>query len=150
MVEYKPALPITPSQKAYSNAPPLPRILVPRDAKNLARGKPVSDDSKKINDSFENPLRKITDGDKNVFMELGEGQHWVQIDLLAPSQIYAIHLWHDYLQPYVYRDVVIQISNDENFKQGVRTVFNNSRDKKSRFGIGPNKPYTESRQRFVA
>ena len=54
-------------------------------------------------------------------------------------------MWHGFAAPYVYRDVVIQVSNDKTFKEGVITVFNNSRDKKSRFGIGPNQPYVESR-----
>ena len=143
MAEYKPTLPTTPSQKAPSGikVPPLPYILVPRDAKNLAYRKRVTSDSSPLYGS----LQQITDGQKDVWLTQEKGAHWVQIDLEAPSQIYAIHLWHGFSAPYVYRDIRIQISDDKDFQQNVVTVFNNAHNKKSRLGSGPNQPYVESR-----
>ena len=82
MVEYKPTLPITPSQKAPTGvkAPPLPRLMVPRDAKNLAYRKLVTSDYGALYGSME----QITDGQKDVWMTLDEGVRWVQIDLTVP------------------------------------------------------------------
>lgn len=138
LVAYQPALPQLPPQKMLIGvkAPVLPRIMVPRNAKNIAYKKLVTADYGALYGS----LDQIVDGQKDVWMTLPKGLRWVQIDLSVPSQIYAIHLWHGFAAPYVYRDVMIQISDDKTFRKGVVTVFNNSLS-----GIGPNRPYLESR-----
>lgn len=141
LVEWKPTLPPLFSQKmpAGAKVPSLPRIFVPREAKNMAYLKRVTSDTLPLYGSFQ----QITDGQKDVWMTLEKGNHWVQIDLGVPCQIYAIHLWHGFAAPYVYRDVLIQISDDSNFQMDVVTIFNNLRDKRLRFG--PHQPYIESR-----
>ena len=101
---------------------PLAPFYVPNGSTNIARGKPVtaSDDKPKIG-----TLSLITDGHKEdtegSWIELGPGVQWVQIDLLQRSQIFGIHLWHYFGETRVYRDVIVQVSDDPDFVSGVRT-----------------------------
>ncbi len=79
-------------------------------------------------------------------MELAYGKQWIQIDLAAEHEIGVIMVWHYHMDPRVYRDVVIQISNDKNFKKGVTTVYNNDHDNSLKFGAGKNYEYFESEE----
>ena len=106
---------------------------------------------KKVTSSDAEPvigeLDMITDGEKSggdgYFVELGPGPQWVQIDLGAPQALYAIVAWHYHSQARVYRDVVVQVSNDATFKTGVTTVYNNDHDNSSKLGAGKDKEYIE-------
>ena len=101
-----------------------PELLVPEGTVLLSKGKPVtsSDDAPIIGD-----LTLITDGDKEAgegyFVELLDGLQWVQIDLEKTSEIYGIWTWHFHSQKRAYNDVIIQISDDPEFKTGVTTVM---------------------------
>ena len=92
-------------------------------------------------------LEMITDGEKSggdgYFVELGPAPQWVQIDLGAPHPLQAILVWHYHSQARVYRDVVVQVSDDPAFKKGVTTVFNSDHDNSSKLGAGPDKEYIE-------
>ena len=92
-------------------------------------------------------LDMITDGEKaggdGYFVELGPTPQWVQIDLGASRALHAILFWHYHSQARVYRDVIVQVSDDPNFKTGVKTVFNNDHDNSSKLGAGPDKEYIE-------
>ena len=92
-------------------------------------------------------LDMVTDGEKaggdGFFIELGPGPQWVQIDLGAPHALHAILAWHYHSQARVYRDVIVQISNDAAFKTGVTTVFNNDHDNSSKIALGKDKEYIE-------
>jgi len=92
-------------------------------------------------------LDMVTDGEKaggdGYFIELGPGPQWVQIDLGAPHALYAILVWHYHSQARVYRDVIVQVSDDANFKTGVTTVFNNDHDNSAKLGAGKEKEYIE-------
>lgn len=92
-------------------------------------------------------LDMLTDGEKaggdGYFIELGPSSQWVQIDLGASRPLHAILLWHYHSQARVYRDVIVQVSDDPAFKTGVTTVFNNDHDNSSKLGIGPDKEYIE-------
>jgi hypothetical protein len=92
-------------------------------------------------------LDMITDGEKSggdgYFVELGPGLQWVQIDLGASHPLSAILVWHYHTQARVYRDVVVQISDDASFKSGVTTVFNNDHDNSSKLAQGKDKEYIE-------
>ena len=92
-------------------------------------------------------LDMITDGEKaggdGFFIELGPGPQWVQIDLGASHPLSAILAWHYHSQARVYRDVVVQVSDDAAFKTGVTTVFNNDHDNSSKLGAGKDKEYIE-------
>ena len=61
----------------------------------------------------------------------------------APHPLSAILLWHYHSQARVYRDVVVQLSNDASFKTGVTTVFNNDHDNSSKIVQGTDKEYIE-------
>jgi hypothetical protein len=92
-------------------------------------------------------LDMITDGQKDggdgYFVELGPAAQWVQIDLGASRPLHAILAWHYHSQARVYRDVIVQVSDDPAFKTGVTTVFNNDHDNSSRLGAGKDKEYIE-------
>jgi hypothetical protein len=92
-------------------------------------------------------LDMVTDGEKaggdGYFIELGPAPQWVQIDLGASHPLHAILVWHYHSQARVYRDVVVQISDDPAFKKGVATVFNNDHDNSAKIGAGKEKEYIE-------
>ena len=78
-------------------------IFAPKGVKNLALGK-------KISGSDEEPivgdLKMITDGDKKAadgsYVELGPFTQYIQVDLEAEKEIYAVLLWHYHKQARVY------------------------------------------------
>jgi hypothetical protein len=119
-------------------------FMVPVGTKLLSLKKPVrgSDMQPVIGEP-----EMITDGEKEggdgYFVELGPGKQWVQVDLGAPYALQAILVWHYHSQARVYRDVVIQVSNDKDFLKGVQTIFNNDHDNTSGLGIGKDKEYIE-------
>jgi hypothetical protein len=121
-----------------------PEISVPADVTNVAAGKTVtsSDPWPIIGE-----LDMVTDGDKEsedgYYVELGEMMQWVQVDLEAPTEIYGIGLWHYHAQPRAYLDVIIQVSNDPEFGEGVTTIFNNDHDDSSGMGRGSDPAYIE-------
>ena len=90
----------------------------------------------------------ITDGEKSgedgYFVELGPGKQYVQIDLKASLPLQAILVWHYHSQARVYRDVVVQLSDDKDFVSGVTTIFNNDHNNSSGLGIGKDKEYIET------
>lgn len=123
-----------------------PKLAVPEGTVLLSKGKPVtsSDDFPIIGE-----LELITDGDKDAgegyFVELMDGMQWVQIDLEASANVHGIWIWHFHSQARAYHDVVVQLSDDPEFADGVTTLFNNDYDGSSEFGKGKDKPYVESR-----
>ena len=72
------------------------------------------------------------------------GLHWVQLDLGAIYELNAIKLWHYFSDGRIYRDVVVQLSNDPTFSSGVVTVFNNDKDGSAGLGVGTDSEYKES------
>ncbi len=123
-----------------------PEFLVPEGTSLLSKGKTVtsSDTAPIIGE-----LAFITDGDKQAgegyFVELLDGLQWVQIDLEKSAEIAAVWLWHFHSQKLAYNDVIVQISDDPEFKTGVTTVFNNDYDDSAKMGKGADAPYVESR-----
>jgi len=119
-------------------------FMVPKGTTLLSLNKKVtsSDSAPVIGD-----LEMVTDGEKaggdGFFIELGPMPQWVQVDLGASYPLHAILLWHYHSQARVYRDVIVQVSNDPAFKTGVTTVFNNDHDNTSKLGAGKDKEYIE-------
>ena len=68
---------------------------------------------------------------------------WVQVDLGASYALHALLVWHYHSQARVYRDVIVQVSDDPAFLKGVTTIFNNDHDNTSRLGVGKDKEYIE-------
>jgi len=123
---------------------PRPPFLAPVGTKNVARGKPVSSSDE---EPIIGEIEMITDGDKEAtdgsFVELGPFAQNVTIDLEAIHNIYAIVVWHFHQEPRVYFDVVVQVADDRDFIEHVRTVFNNDIDNSAGLGVGRDKHYIE-------
>jgi len=124
-----------------------PDFYVPAGTINLAK-------NKKVASSDSNPdtgtLDMINDGDKDgnegSWVELGPGKQWVQIDLAKDANIYAVLIWHFHSQARVYRDVVVQVSDDATFKSGVTTIFNSDFHNELGLGAGKDLSYIETYQ----
>ena len=117
-----------------------PDFLVPVGTTNLAKGKKVTASD---NEPVTGTLDLVTDGDKEgdegSWVELAPGKQWVQIDLEKTSEIAAVLVWHFHSQERVYRDVIVQVSDDPAFGKGVTTLYDNS-------SAGADRPYIESYQ----
>jgi hypothetical protein len=122
-----------------------------RSAFYVPKGTVLLSLKKKITSSDNAPvigeLDMINDGEKSggdgFFVELGPTPQWVQVDLGASHPLSAILMWHFHSQARVYRDVIVQVSDDATFKSGVTTVFNNDHDNSAKLGAGPDKEYIE-------
>jgi hypothetical protein len=120
---------------------------VPPGTKLLSLDKPVtsSDTAPVIGE-----LDFVTDGEKSgeegYFVELGPMVQWVQIDLENIYSLHAILIWHYHSQARVYRDVIVQVSEDPDFITGVQTIFNNDHDNSAGLGIGKDKEYIETNE----
>ncbi|HAV62501.1 MAG TPA: hypothetical protein DCY13_09075, partial [Verrucomicrobiales bacterium] len=135
-------LPKGPNIDAPSDEPPTP-LQVPKGVVNVAAGKPVTSSVS----PFFGDLKQITDGDKEAIdrdaVEFKKGVQWVQVDLGAPFEIHAVAIWHDHRAIQSIRDVVIQVSDDPEFKTGVATIYNNDTDNSAGFGVGTDREYFE-------
>ncbi len=118
-------------------------IKIAKGAKNVALGKEVTSS---VN-PFTGELNQITDGKKEAFdydtVEMKKGSQWVQIDLGESYAIEAIAIWHDHRYIQVMHDVIVQVSDDPEFKTGVTTLFNNDTDNSSGLGVGTDREYFE-------
>lgn len=123
---------------------PRPPLMVPEGLQNVARGKPVTSSIPTRGTS----INKVVDGDKEAYDTsaylMKKGTQWVQVDLGSPQEIYAIVIWHAHDVVKIYRDVIVQVSNDPGFKQGVHTLYNNDRDNSSGLGVGKSREYFET------
>ena len=141
----KSVAPGTPKPMKIDNLEPIsktPRVLpkVPAEAVNLAKGAPVTSSAK---EAAAGDFSYVTDGDKGgeegFEVELPRGHHWVQVELPSASVIHAIAVWHFHRERRVYFNVVVQISDDPDFKKDVTTVYNN--DGTDELGLGKGKDY---------
>ncbi|MBK8090852.1 MAG: hypothetical protein IPK32_02330 [Verrucomicrobiaceae bacterium] len=112
---------------------------------NVAQGKKVtsSDTAPIIGD-----LTLVTDGDPDgadgSFVELMPGLQWVQIDLEKSHDIGKVAMWHYHKQAQAYIDVIVQVSDDAEFKNGVTTIFNSDHDETQKMGKGADPAYIET------
>ena len=124
---------------------PRPAFMVPKGCKNLALKKKVTGSAEEPNSGS---YDLVTDGNKefsdDTFLELPRRTQWIQIDLEKPAKLYAIVVWHAHNTPHIYRDVIVQVSNDPEFKDKVTTVYNNDYDNSSKLGEGKDLEYYES------
>jgi hypothetical protein len=120
-------------------------FMVPVGTVLLSAGKPVTASDK---EPVIGEISFVTDGKKSgedgYYVELGPMLQWVQVDLGKPQELQAIVVWHYHSQARVYRDVVVQVSDDKDFISGVTTVFNNDHDNTSGLGAGKDKEYIET------
>lgn len=129
---------------------PRPAFMAPKGVKNVALGKPVTSSVA----PFSGELSQITDGKKEAFdsdaVEFKKGTQWVQVDLGDVYSIYAIAMWHDHRYIQVIHDVIVQVSDDPEFKTNVQTLFNNDLDDSSALGVGADREYFETNQGKIA
>ena len=121
-----------------------PAFNAPAGVTNLAlRKKVTASDAQPV----VGELAMITDGDKEgsdgSFVELGPDKQWVQIDLETPAEIYAVAVWHYHGEARVYHDIVVQVADDSDFIENVKTIFNNDFDNSSGLGVGKHQEYIE-------
>jgi len=122
-----------------------PPFMAPKGVTNVAKDKPVTaSDSEPIIGELE----MITDADKEgadgSFVEFGPKVQWVQVDLVAPQEIFAVVVWHYHSQARVYHDVILQLSDDPDFVKDVKTIYNNDHDNSAKLGVGSDKEYIET------
>jgi len=138
----KPLFVGTPVQITIPNLEPKltkwPEFMVPAGTVNLAFSNTVTaSDSEPVVGTLDLVTDGDKEGDEGSWVELGPGKQWVQIDLKKDADIYAVVVWHFHNQARVYRDVVVQISDDPTFSKDVTTVYDNS-------ASGKDRPYIES------
>ena len=123
----------------YAPAP----LQVPAGVANVAKDKPVTSSVA----PYSGELSQVTDGKREPYdedvVEFKKGTHWVQIDLGESFAIHAIAMWHDHRLLQAYHDVILQVSDDPEFKTGVTTLYNNDTDNSSRLGVGTDREYFE-------
>jgi hypothetical protein len=121
--------------------------MVPRGLKNLALGSKLTCSATNVTAET---LAKLTDDDKDAYDQsiifLRRGTQYVQMDLGSPQELFAIVIWHAHNVIKVYHDVIVQVADDPDFKQSVRTLFNNDQDNTSGLGIGTDREYFETRE----
>ena len=120
-------------------------FMAPKGPVVVSKGKPVTSST---DDPLVGELKQITDGDKDYtkssLVELAEGVQWVQIDLGAEHEIYAVIVWHFHEGKRVYFDLVAKVSNDPAFEKDVTVIYNNDHDNSAGLGVGEDKDYIES------
>lgn len=135
-------LPSGPNIDPLSDIPPKP-VNVPKGVVNVALDKPVTSSVA----PYLGELKIVTDGKKEPIdddaVEFRKGTQWVQIDLGRSHAIHAIAMWHDHRYIQVMRDVIVQVSDDPEFKTGVTTLYNNDTDNSSELGVGTDREYFE-------
>jgi hypothetical protein len=136
-------LPAGPNLEPLPEKPPAP-FSTAKGVKNVAAGKPVISSVK----PFSGDLEQVTDGKKEAFdydaVEMKKGSQYVQVDLGEPYAIHAIVMWHDHRYIQVMQDVIVQVSDDPEFKNNVTTVYNNDMDNSSGLGVGADREYFET------
>jgi len=68
------------------------------------------------------------------------------MDFGSPQEVFAVVLWHAHNSAKVYRDVIIQIADDQDFLQNVKTIFNNDQDNSSGLGVGTDREFFETHE----
>ena len=138
-------LPAGPNLDPMPEKPRAP-FLTAKGVKNVALGKPVISSVK----PFSGDLDQVTDGKKEAFdydaVEMKKGSQYVQVDLGDTYAIYAIVMWHDHRYIQVMHDVIVQVADDPEFKNNVKTVFNNDVDNSSGLGVGSDREYFETHE----
>jgi hypothetical protein len=116
------------------------------------KGSKVISTKKKVTLSDKSPINGgaelVTDGNKEAgdanVLEMHRKLQWVQIDLEAPHNVDAVLVWHAHDTPQICKDVIVQVADDPDFTQNVRTLYNNDYDNTAGMGVGKDKEYFEN------
>ncbi|PWU16297.1 MAG: hypothetical protein C5B50_13870 [Verrucomicrobia bacterium] len=128
----------------YPDKPPKP-VMAPAGLKNIASGAKLSSSDK---NATADTLAKIVDGDKDAseqsIIYLRKGPQWVQMDFGSVQEIYAAVIWHAHNAGKIYRAVAVQVADDPDFIENVRTIFNNDQNNVAGLGVGTDREYFET------
>jgi len=123
---------------------PRPPMMVPPGLKNIAPGSKITCSDK---NATAEALAKVTDGDKEAseqsIIYLRKGTQWIQMDFGSPQKLFALVIWHAHNSAKVYHDVIVQVADDQDFLQNVKTIFNNDQDNTSGLGVGTDREFFE-------
>ncbi len=75
---------------------------------------------------------------------IGSGLQYIQINLGSTCLIDSVKLWHYFGDARRYRDVIVQVSNDPSFSNGVTTVYSNDSNNSAGLGAGSDSEYSET------
>ena len=102
------------------NYKPRPPFHVPPGVVNLAAGKPITSS---VPEPEFGELSFLVNGDKSYkdesLLALDRGMQWIQIDLEASCNLYALTLWHFHQGDRVYFDVTVRVSDLNGARGGV-------------------------------
>jgi hypothetical protein len=121
--------------------------MVPPGLKNLAPGSKIT-----CSDTNASPevLARLVDGNKEsvdtALVSLRKGPQFVQFDLGATDELFAIVIWHAFDTLKVYHAVVVQVADDPTFTTNVRTLFNDDTADKCGRGAGTDREYFETNE----
>jgi hypothetical protein len=122
-------------------------MMVPPGLKNIAADAKITCSDKNV---ASDQLSKLTDGNKEAADEsifyLRKGTQWVQMDFGSPQEMFALVIWHAHNSAKVYHDVIVQVADDPDFIQNVRTIFNNDQDNSSGLGVGTEREFFETHE----
>jgi hypothetical protein len=131
--------------------PPVLSMDLPEGCSLISAKKPVTSSTAS---PFTGTLDLVTDGDKDgsdgYFVELDPGKQYVQIDLGESKEVWGLWMWHFHKAAFVYKGVVVQVSDDAECKTAT-TIYNNDYDNSVGLGVGKDNSYTETNNgRYVA
>lgn len=125
------------------NYKPRAPFMAPTGTANVAQGKPVTSSADPEFGELSFLVDDDTSYEKTSLLGLAAGLQWIQIDFGIPHDLYALALWHFHEGERVYFDVVVQVADDPEFTQNIRTVFNSDHDNSAGLGLGGDKEYVE-------
>ena len=140
-------------REIFSRLKPYPQkaqtMRVPEGTLNLAKGKKVSSNAEVIPVGG---LTRLTDGNKarqaGAYTELHRnGPLYIQVDLEQVATIHGVWLWRKWGEKrdaVIFKDTVVQLSEDPDFKKGVVTLFNSDFDESLGLGRGRGALYFET------
>ncbi|QJD87768.1 S-layer homology domain-containing protein [Cohnella herbarum] len=123
-----------------SVTPPTTPPVKPEVPVNVAFGKALTSNATLMDEAF------ATDGkidNTDLLTEAESGLKYIQIDFGGSHTIKSVYLWHYFGDGRTYHDVIVQLSNDQNFAE-YTTVFNNDSDNTAGLGAGTDEEYAES------
>lgn len=123
-------------------------FMAPKGTTNVALHKKVTSSDKNIVIPGPDSLKLLTDGDADssdgCFVELAPDPQWVQIDLEKDYNIQKILVWHFHRQAVIVKSVVVQVSDDAEFKTGVTTIYNSDIEDACKQGKGSDKAWVQT------
>ncbi len=122
-------------------------FMAPKGTTNVALGKKVTSSDTNIVIPGPDSLKLLTDGDADssdgCFVELAPDPQWVQIDLEKDFDISKIIVWHFHRQAVIVKSVVVEISDDPEFKTKT-IVYNADIEDAAKQGKGSDKAWVQT------